>query len=146
MPKVALNKYYNWMFTISNLGVARDIIGGVLVTLLGLKFFDYPGSTVNINDRFKRAHGHSLVVAQSPFPRSWPPHCQQSILQFENTCISTLGMVEGIGPMLLLEGLVFTLRWNILSPQVHGHTVLLKEMLQVCESGFDIKMIHSHGL
>ena len=53
------------VFHILKLGVARDIIGGVLILLMRLRFFDYDGSTVNIDDRCKRAHSMFALWCQA---------------------------------------------------------------------------------
>ncbi len=44
------------IFHIHKLGIGRDVVGGVLIFLLRLGFFDFEGSTTNIVDRFNRAY------------------------------------------------------------------------------------------
>ena len=53
------------LFHIHRLGAAQDVIGGVLIFWMRLKFFDYPGSTVNIDDRFDRAFSYFSLWCNS---------------------------------------------------------------------------------
>ena len=53
---------------------------------------------------------------------------------------------KGSDSMLLLEWLIFTLKLNLQSPAVEGHSGLLKRMLQLCQASLSLKMIHSHKL
>ena len=59
------------MFHVNRLGVGRDVIGGVLILLLRLNFFDYPGSTINLPDRFSRAHGHFALWCLANRKKTW---------------------------------------------------------------------------
>ena len=134
------------IFHVFKLGVARDIIGGVLILLLRLGFFDYVGSTVNIDDRFKRAHAMFQLWCVANGRSAGLHSFSKAYFNMKTLISAPWSSSKGSDSMLLLEWLIFTLRLNILSPHVDGHSALLKEMLQVCESGLDMKMIHSHGV
>lgn len=136
----------NDFFHIHKLGVCRDVIGGIVVVLARLNFFDHDGSTVNINDRLTRAHTFFTLwcktESRSPGLRSF------SMAFFNMKSLQSAPWVscKGSDAKILLEWLGFTLRLNIQSPLVPGHGNLLRIMLQVVENCLDVYMVHRHGL
>ena len=134
------------LFHIHKLGVARDIIGGILVLLLRLKFFDFPGSTVNIVDRFQRAHSYFAlwcsVQGKSPGLRSFT----KAFFNMKTLVSAPWASSKGSDSILLLQWLSYTLKLNIQNPTVPGHEVLLKQMNQVCDAALSLRMLHHHRL
>ena len=134
------------LFHIQKLGVGRDVVGGILILLLRLKFFDHPGSTSNIDDRFARAHSMFALWCKaerrSPGLRSFT----KAYFNMKSLVSAPWSNSKGTDTILLLEWLAFTLKLNIRSPVVAGHDLLLQQMLQVCQSSLDLKMVHHHKL
>ena len=134
------------IFHVLRLGVARDIVGGVLVILLRLKFFDHEGSSVNLDDRFTRAHGHfslwCMANSKCPGLRSFSKHFFNMVTLMSAPWASS----KGSDSMLLLEWLRFVLKIQLMSPTVPGHELLLGHMLQVVEAALAIRLIHHHRL
>ena len=136
----------NDVFHMLKLGVGRDIVGGVLVILLRLKFFDYEGSSVNLPDRFVRAHSYFAMWAKatnhSPGLRSFSKayFCMKTLIS------APWSNSKASDTVLLLKWLVFTLNYQLQHPAVPGHEKLLKEMRQVCQAALDISLTTSHGL
>ena len=134
------------LFHIHKLGVGRDVVGGILIILLRLKFFDHPGSSCNIDDRFARAHTmFSLwckAEGKSPGLRSFT----KRFFNMQTLVSAPWSNSKGSDTVLLLQWLVFTLKLNIQSPVVAGYDLLLQQMLQVCQSCLDLKMVHHHKL
>eukprot|EP00435_Cladocopium_sp_Y103_P005960 s5325_g1.t3 len=128
-------------FHLVKLGIARDVIGGVLILLLRLKFFDYEGQPVNLDSRFQRAHTFFALwcsaTGKTPGLRSFTP----SFFNMKKGLMSApWASTKGSDSILCLEWLVFTLNQQI------SHDTLLKQMLQVCEACLGVNMVHSHGL
>ena len=134
------------IFHIHKVGVARDVIGGVLILLLRLRFLDYPGSTTNIVDRLQRAHSYFVMWARSQGKSPGLRSFTKSFFNLKTLISSPWANSKGSDSMLLLEWLIFTLKLNLQSPAVEGHSGLLKRMLQLCPASLSLKMIHSHKL
>ena len=134
------------VFHVCKLGVFRDIIGGVLVLLLRLKFFDYEGSTVNMEDRMNRAHGAFALwcstLSKSPGLRSF----SMRYFNMKNLLSAPWANSKGSDSVMLLQWLQHTLHVNINCPNVAGYEQLLKRMLQVVDAALGIRMVHSHKL
>ena len=134
------------LFHITKLGVGRDIVGGILILLLRLKFFDYPESTVNIDDRFSRAHSYFVLwcmsQGKSPGLRSF----SKSFFNMKSLISAPWASSKGSDTILLLQWLRHTLKLNIETPAVEGYETLLKQMLQVCEASLSLRMVHHHRL
>ena len=134
------------LFHVLKVGVARDIIGGVLVFLLRLGFFDDEDDYVNLDARFERAYKHfrlwCLTVQKSPGLRSFSKHFfNMKTLISAPWCSS-----KGSDSMLLLEWLRHVLEIQIQNPTVQGHTALLKVMLQVVQAALSLRMLAKHKL
>lgn len=111
-----------------------------------LKFFDYPGSTINLDDRFRRAHGAfslwCLAEKVSPGLRSFSKH----FFNMKTLQSAPWANCKGSDSIILLKWLSFVLKLEISNPTVAGHDQLLRNMLQVVNSALEIRMIHSHKL
>ena len=128
------------------LGVGRDIVGGVVILLLRKGFFDIEGESKDIRVRFVRAHSHFALWCKAE--RKTP-----GLRSFSKSFFNMLSLVsapwvnaKASDTILLLEWLVFYLKLNIRTPAVAGHELLLHQMLQLCESGLALRMVHHHPL
>ena len=82
-------------FHLIKLGIARDVIGGVLILLLRLKFFDHEGSPTNLDNRFQRAHSYFALWCHRQ--DSWPSVLYPVIFQYETRVdVSPMGKYKGI--------------------------------------------------
>ena len=134
-------------FHLIKLGIARDVIGGVLILLLRLKFFDHEGSPTNLDSRFQRAHSYFALwcraTGKTPGLRSFTP----AFFNMRHGLMSApWASTKGSDSILCLEWLVFTLNQQMANPTVAGHDRMLKQMHQVCEACLGVNMVHSHGL
>ena len=134
------------MFHLFRLGVGRDIIGGILIMLLRLGFMDYEGSTVNLPDRFKRAH--SMFALWAAVHHEHPGLRSFTKAFFNMKCLISAPWAssKGSDTILLLKWLRHFVKLNVEIPTVAGHERLLKEMLQVLDASLDLGMIHGHKL
>lgn len=136
----------NDYFHIFKLGVARDLIGGIVVVLARLKFFDHEGATVNLPDRLTRAHGHFSLWARS---HSVTPGFRSFSMAFYNMkSLSSAPWVncKGSDAKILLQWLKFFISLNIQVPSVDGHERLLRLMLQVVQASLESYLVHKHAL
>ena len=134
------------VFHIVKLGVARDIIGGVLILLLRLGFMDYPGSTTNIDDRFKRGHSYFSMWCRAQGKSAGLRKFSKQFFNMKSLISAPWANCKGSDSILLLQWLSFSLKLFIQNPPVQGHTVLLKNMLQVVNECLALRMLHSHRL
>ena len=134
------------VFHVHKLGVARDVVGGVLILLLRLGFFDCPGDSRNIDERFKRAHSHfalwCLATSSTPGLRSFT----KAFFNMKSLVSAPWASSKGSDAKLLLKWLRHVLRINLEAPVVEGHKALLKKMLQVVDASLKLLLFHSHGL
>ena len=134
------------LFHIVKCGVARDVIGGCLILLLRLCFFDYHGLTVNIKDRFERAHSMFSLWCKANGKSAGLRSFTMAFFNMKKLISAPWASTKGSDSVLCLQWLQFTLKLNIGNPVVPGHSKLLKAMLQVCEAALGILMVHHHGL
>ena len=134
------------MFHVNRLGVGRDVIGGVLILLLRLNFFDYPGSTINLPDRFSRAHGHFALWCLANRKKPGLHSFSKSFFNMVTLVSAPWASSKGSDTVLLLEWLQTVLKLELRVPTVQGHEELLGFMLQVVESCLDLRVFHHHGL
>ena len=129
------------------LGICRDVIGGVLLVLCKLQFFDYPGSTVNIVDRLARAHSNFSLYcsAMKEFPalrgftKGW--------LHLKTFMSAPWCNSKGSDSMILLRWLVWFMQLNLKHPTREGCEPVLQTMLMTCVAIQAIfKILHGHGL
>ena len=134
------------IFHIVKLGVARDIIGGCLILLLRLGFMDYPGSTTNIDDRFQRSHSYFAMWCRAQGKSPGLRKFSKAFFNMKSLVSAPWANCKGSDSVLLLQWLSFTLKLYIQNPPVQGHTVLLKNMLQVVDECLALRMLHTHRL
>ena len=134
------------IFHIHKLGVARDVIGGVLILLLRLKFFDFPGSTVNIDDRFQRAHSYFALWCRARGKKAGLRSFTKAFFNMKSLISAPWANCKGSDSILLLQWLQFTLKLNIDDPVVPNHECLLKQMLQLVNASLAVRILHHHGL
>ncbi|CAK9098549.1 unnamed protein product [Durusdinium trenchii] len=124
----------------------KDVVGGVLVTLLRLGFYDHEGSTRNIVDRLERGHSRFALwcatTGHSPGLRSFT----KSYFNLKNMMSAPWSNSKGSDTTLLLKWLVFEVKLQSVYPTVAGHQVLLDNMLQVMEATLNLGIVHKHGL
>lgn len=134
------------MFHVLRLGVARDIVGGVLILLLRLRFFDYEGSTANIVDRLVRAHSHftlwCAVQRKSPGLRSFT----KAFFNLKALTSAPWASSKGSDTILLLQWLLYQVGLFQGNPPVPGHDQLLARMRQVIDACLSVGLVHRHGL
>lgn len=136
----------NDYFHIFKLGVARDIIGGIVVVLARLKFFDYENSTINLPDKLTRAHGQFSLWARA---HSITPGFRSFSMAFYNMkSLSSAPWVncKGSDAKILLQWLKFFISLNLQVPSVAGHERLLQVMLQVVQASLESYLVHKHAL
>lgn len=134
------------VFHIVKVGVGRDVIGGVLIFLLRKGFFDHPGSTKNIDDRFERSYSVFSMWCQAERHTPGLQSFTKSFFNMKNMMSAPWASSKASDTRLLLKWLVWFLRLNLKSPSVSGFDQHLKHMLEVCESTLDINLTHHHGL
>ena len=129
------------------LGLARDLIGGVILVLARKGFFDFPGSTRNVADRLVRAHSSftlfCAVTREHPSLRGFT----KQFFHLKSMMSAPWVNAKGSDAMSLLRWLAWFLRLNLRHPVQAGFDVLLTTMLQTCESILSIfQLLHSHML
>lgn len=133
------------LFHLFKVGVGRDIVGGVIVTLMRKGFFDYENSSKNLPDRFVRAHSVFSLWCRSegfsPGLRSF----SKSFFNIKTMMSAPWVSSKGSDTMLLLRFCCFFLNLNIINPHVDGYKDMLRDMLEVCQSAVNLTMVHSHG-
>lgn len=134
------------IFHIHKLGVGRDVVGGILVVLLRLGFFDHPGSTINIDDRFSRAHSMFALWCKASKKTPGLRSFSKAFFNMKSLVSAPWSNSKGSDTMLLLEWLQFTLKLQLQNPTVPGHDILLRQMVQVCDNCVLVKMVHHHKL
>ena len=132
---------------IVKLGLARDLIGGIVIVLLRKGFFDFPGSSTNLVDRLQRAHSNftlfCLVTKEHPSLRGFT----KMFFHIQNFMSAPWANSKGSDSMALLRWLNFFLKLNLRTPTVAGFEDLLRTMQQTCRSVIDIfRLVHSHKL
>ena len=134
------------LFHVFKVGIARDLIGGILIILLRKGFMDYPGDSTALENRLKRAHTFFSLWCgaqqKSPSLRSFTKH----FLNMKKMISAPWTSSKGSDSILLLQWLEFTVKLNISNPAKEGHQELLETMLQVIQAGLSLRMVHGHGL
>ena len=137
----------NDSFHIFKLGLGRDVVGGCLVMLLRLGFFDHANSSSNLDDRLKRSHSMFSLWCRA---NSKSPGLRSFSKAFFNIKTLTLSAPwansKGSDTVLLLRWLLFTVRLELSHPTVQGHDRLLDCMQQVIEAGLGLAIMNRHGL
>ena len=134
------------LFHVFKCGVGRDLVGGILVLLLRLRFFDFEDGGQGLPERFERAHQHFVLWCSaegaSPALRSF----SKSFFNMVNLVSAPWSNSKGSDTVLLMRWLTFVVRLNLIAPTVSGHESLLEAMLQVLEAGLALRMTHGHRL
>ena len=129
------------------LGIARDLIGGILLVLIRKGFYDYEGSTKNLKDRLQRAHSSFTLYCSAckehpalrGFTKKW--------LHIQSFMSAPWCNSKASDSMILLRWLDWFLRLNLKYPVVPGFSSLLLTMAQTVEAMRGIfRILHSHGL
>ena len=134
------------MFHVVKVGVARDVIGGVLILLLRLKFFDFEDDYINLDARFCRAHKHFSLWCLANHRCSGLRSFSKLFFNVKTLISAPWCSSKGSDSMLLLEWLRHVLQIQLQHPTVEGHTALLKTMLQVVQATLSLRMLSKHRL
>ena len=134
------------LFHIFKTGLGRDIVGGVIVTLMRKGFWDFEGSSKNLPDRFQRAHSSFVLWCAAEKHHPGLRSFSKSYFNMKGLMSAPWTSSKGSDTMLLLRFCCFFLRLNLSNPQVLGFQDLLEDMLEVCEAAVNLTMVHSHGV
>ena len=132
---------------IIKLGLARDLIGGIIIVLLRRGFYDHPGSSRNFPDRLARAHSmFTLFCAarkEHPSLRSFT----KDFFHIQNFLSAPWTNSKGSDSLILLRWCHFFTKLQMEHPTVEGCHELLSCMSRTCEAMLEIfRIIHSHKL
>lgn len=136
----------NDLMHVFKLGVGRDIVGGILVILLRKGFFDSEGQSKDIRYRFERSYSHFHLWCKATGKTAGLRSFSKAYFNMTSLMSAPWSNSKASDTMLLLEWLAFVLRTNLDVPTVHGFENLLKPMLQLCECGLALRMVHRHPL
>lgn len=128
------------------LGTGRDVVGGCLILLLRLGYFDHDGASKDITERFKRAHSNFALWCRVSGKRPGLHSFSKSFFAMKSLVSAPWAQSKGSDTILLLEWLVFVLQLQLSDPVVRGHDSLLRQMKQVCCAGLGLRLVHHHGL
>ena len=128
------------------LGIARDLIGGIILVLLRKGFFDYEGSSRNLKDRLQRAHSSFTFCAVSKlhpalrgFTKKW--------LHLQSFMSAPWCNSKASDSMILLRWLLWLVKLNLKQPVVPGFSQDLLIMARTIEAMLGIfRILHTHGL
>lgn len=131
---------------IYKLGIGRDIVGGVLIILLRKGFFDEEGQSIDIRQRFDRAHGHFKLWCGATGKNAGLRSFTKAFFNLQTLTSAPWSNSKASDTVTLIEWLAFFLKTNIEVPSVMGFETLLQQMLQLCEAALNLRMIHHHPL
>ena len=132
-------------FHIVKVGVARDVIGGVLIYLLRQGYFDHDGCSREIEERFKRSHSVFAMWCIAEKKRPGLRSFSKRYFNMQNLMSAPWASSKASDSRLLLEWLIWYLRLQKQHPTL-PHDQNLTYMLEVCESTLEINCLHHHGL
>ena len=128
---------------IIKLGIARDLVGGIIIVLLRRGFFDDEGSSKNLKDRLERAHSHFMLFCgatkEHPSLRGFTKDFFH-IRNFLSAPSAPWANSKGSDSLILLRWCSFFTKLQMERPTVAGYGELLSCMLQI------FRLIHSHRL
>ena len=134
-------------FHIVKLGIARDLVGGIVVILCRKGFFDHDGCSKNIEQRFERAHSSFVLWASVSRERPALRSFTKAFFHMQNLMSAPWSNSKGGDSMILLRWIRWFLSLNLLQPVVMGFRGLLTIMLQTCEAILAFcRSLHQHGL
>ena len=128
------------------LGTGRDVVGGIVVVLLRLGFFDHAGASKDITQRFKRAYSNFALWCKVTGKRAALHSFSKGFFAMKSLVSAPWAQSKGSDTVLLLEWLQFLLQLQICDPVVAGHESLLRSFKQVCDAGLGLRLVHHHGL
>ena len=134
------------LFHIFKCGLGRDIIGGVVILLLRQGWADFEGSTVNLPDRFKRAHSRFVLwcsaCSEAPGLRSF------GMLFFNMASLLSAPWTnsKGSDTVLLLRWLDFELKLLLKDPAEAASYRFVREMSVLVSTSLEILSVHKHRL
>ena len=129
------------------LGLARDLIGGILVVLLRNGFFDFDGCSRNFVDRLGRAHSHFVLYCAAHKEHPSLRGFTKQRLHMSSFMSAPWCNSKGSDSMILLRWLLFFVQLNVKHPLQPGFESLLKHMAQACSAVLGMfQLMTSHGL
>ena len=134
-------------FHVVKLGVARDLLGGMIVVLCRKGFFDFPKASKDFVARFQRAWNSFSLWAQvnKEYPRL--KSFNKGNLNMRNFLSAPWLNSCGSDSMAIMKFFVWFLRLMLDKPRVDGCGPLLQCMLQTCEAGLKMfRIMNSHRL
>ena len=132
---------------IIKLGLARDLVGGIIIILLRLGFWDYAGCNRNLTDRLSRAHSHWILFCRATKEHPSFRSFTKKFFHIKNFLSAPWTNSKGSDSLALLRYCSFFAKLNLQHPTVEGFPQLLSCMHQTCESMLDIfRIIHAHKL
>ena len=134
-------------FHVVKIGIARDLIGGLIILLARKGFWDFEGSTRNMDDRLVRAQSSFFLFAAVRRERPALRAFTKAFFHIKNQLSAPYANSKGGDSMLLLRWLRWFLRLNLQDPVVSGYDQVLRLALYCCDSVLDMfQLVHSHKL
>ena len=136
-------------FHVVKLGLARDVVGGIIIILLRRGFFDFPHKSKSLAARLARAQSMFVLFAEVSKARFSFRGFTKQFFHIKNKLSAPWSNSKGSDSMLLLRWLCWFLRLNINHPtvQFEGSDSLLHSMLQCAEAILQMfSLMHSHRL
>ena len=134
-------------FHVVKLGIARDLIGGIIVTLARKGFWDHPGFSRDFVRRLERAHSMFVLFCRASKLRPSLRGFTKQFFHVKNFLSSPWCNSKGSDSMILLKFLAWFLALNVNQPRVAGFESLLGCMLQTTHAMLTMfRIIHSHRL
>ena len=108
------------LFHVVKLGLARDVVGGVICTLARKGFFDFEGSTRAFTDRLQGAHSWFLMFCTA---NKLKPSCRsftKAFFNIKNMLSSPFANCKGADSMILLKFCKWFVSLNLNEARVAG--------------------------
>lgn len=134
------------MMHILKLGIGRDIVGSVRIILLRKGFFDFDDMSKDIRFRFQRAYSSFNLYCQAQGKSAGLRSFSKAFFNMSSLVSAPWANSKASDTILLLQWLVFVLKLQISTPHVDGYNSLLSQMLQLCQSSLELRMVHTHPL
>ena len=134
-------------FHLVKLGLARDLIGGIVIVLARKAFFDFEGSTRNLDDRLRRAESSFLMYCAACHERPAFRGFTRAFFHIKNHMSAPYTNSKGSDSMILLRWLLWLVSLNMTQPVVQGYNGLLRLMKHCCKAVLGMfRLLHSHKL
>ena len=134
-------------FHIVKLGIARDLVPGIVLLLSRKGFFDYEDMPRNLPQRLARAHSLFVMFCSASNLRPSLRSFTKENFHIKNYLSSPMMNCKGADSMILLKWLSWFLRLQLKQPQVQGYETILgtmRQTVEACQEMFQI--MHSHKL